>query len=79
MLQTIEGIYRNGQIELSETPESISQAKVIVTFVEVQTANGNSEEGLTAFDVAPDLLGKYDFGAGDLATNKEHLQGLGRD
>lgn len=79
MLQTIEGIYRNGQIELSETPESISQAKVIVTFVEVQTANGEQKSGLTAFDVAPDLLGKYGFGTGDLATNKEHLEGLGRD
>ncbi|MCY7348760.1 MAG: hypothetical protein LH614_21430 [Pyrinomonadaceae bacterium] len=79
MLQTIEGIYRNGQIELSETPESISQAKVIVTFVEVQTVNGEQKSGLTAFDVAPDLLGKHDFGTGDLATNKEHLQGLGRD
>ena len=79
MLQTIEGIYRNGQIELSETPESISQAKVIVTFVEVQTANGEQKSDLTAFDVAPDLLGKYDFGTGDLATNKEHLEGLGRD
>ena len=79
MLQTIEGIYRNGQIELSETPESISQAKVIVTFVEVQTANGEQKSGLTAFDIAPDLLRKYDFGTGDLATNKEHLEGLGRD
>lgn len=79
MLQTVEGIYRNGQIELTETPESISQAKVIVTFVEVQAADSKSEAGLTAFDVAPDLLGKHDFGTGDLATNKEHLQGLGRD
>ncbi len=79
MLQTIEGIYRNGQIELAETPESISQAKVIVTFVEIQSENRKQESGLTAFDVAPDLLGKYDFGIGDLATNKEHLRGLGRD
>ncbi len=79
MLQTIEGIYRNGQIELAETPESISQAKVIVTFIEVQSENGKQEPNLTAFDVAPDLLGKHDFGTGDLATNKEHLRGLGRD
>jgi hypothetical protein len=79
MLQTVEGVYRNGQIKLAETPEKISQAKVIVTFVEIQAENGNQESGLTAFDVAPDLLGKYDFGTGDLATNKEHLQGLGRD
>ncbi len=79
MLQTVEGVYRNGRIELAETPEKISQAKVIVTFVEIQAENGNLETSLTAFDVAPDLLGKYDFGSGDLATNKEYLQGLGRD
>ncbi len=79
MLQTIEGIYRNGQIELAETPESISQAKVIVTFIEIQSENRKQESDLTAFDVAPDLLGKYDFGTGDLATDKEHLRGLGHD
>ena len=79
MLQTVEGIYRNGQIELAEKPEKIAQAKVIVTFVEVQNENGNAEKGLTAFDIASDLLGKHDFGSGDLATNKEHLRRLGRD
>ncbi len=52
---------------------------MIVTFIEVQSENRKQESDLTAFDVAPDLLGKYDFGTGDLATNKEHLRGLGRD
>ncbi|MDP7133568.1 MAG: hypothetical protein QF437_23940, partial [Planctomycetota bacterium] len=27
------GFYRNGKVELAETPEDVSQAKVIVTFL----------------------------------------------
>jgi hypothetical protein len=35
MLKTVEGIYRNGQIELSESPQGISDsAQVLVTFLD---------------------------------------------
>jgi hypothetical protein len=35
MLKTIEGIYRNGKIELAETPGDVpDEARVIVTFLE---------------------------------------------
>ena len=33
MLNTVEGIYRNGRIELTETPAEIIEARVIVTFL----------------------------------------------
>ncbi|WP_333363145.1 hypothetical protein [Microcoleus sp. N3A4] len=33
MLQSVEGIYRNGKIELLETPTDIEEAQVIVTFM----------------------------------------------
>ena len=33
MLKSIEGIYRDGQIELSEAPDDIQEARVIVTFL----------------------------------------------
>jgi acyl carrier protein len=34
-MKTVEGIYRNGQIELSELPQSISDsAQVLVTFLD---------------------------------------------
>ncbi|NJL62585.1 MAG: hypothetical protein HC903_13130 [Methylacidiphilales bacterium] len=35
MLKTIEGIYQNGQIELTELPQNVSeQTQVLVTFLE---------------------------------------------
>ena len=34
MLKSIEGIYRDGKIELLELPPSNAQGKVIVTFLE---------------------------------------------
>jgi hypothetical protein len=33
MLQTIPGIYKNGKIELSETPQGITESSVFVTFL----------------------------------------------
>jgi len=35
MLAAVEGIYRNGKIELSETPEGVAdEARVIITFIQ---------------------------------------------
>jgi sorbitol-specific phosphotransferase system component IIA len=34
MLQTIEGIYKNGIIQLTELPIDIAEGRVIVTFLE---------------------------------------------
>lgn len=36
MLQAIEGIYRNGTIQLAEMPQGVSESRVIVTFLEPQ-------------------------------------------
>ena len=33
MLNSVEGIYRNGKIELLETPAGIEEGRVIVTFL----------------------------------------------
>lgn len=33
MLKAVEGIYRNGRVELTEQPEQIAEARVIVTFL----------------------------------------------
>jgi hypothetical protein len=33
MLQAVEGIYRNGTIELLEVPQQIEESRVLVTFL----------------------------------------------
>ncbi len=38
MFQTVEGMYRNGQIELAEVPVGVTAARVIVTFLPVNKA-----------------------------------------
>lgn len=37
MLNSIEGVYRDGKIELFETPPNVAQGKVIVTFLDAET------------------------------------------
>ncbi len=34
MLQSIEGVYKQGKVELIELPSDISESRVIVTFLE---------------------------------------------
>jgi hypothetical protein len=36
MLQTIQGTYKNGKIELTETPQGITESAVFVTFLETK-------------------------------------------
>lgn len=33
MLKSVEGIYRNGKVELLETPVELAETRVIVTFI----------------------------------------------
>lgn len=33
-MQTVEGIYKNGQITLIEAPPDVTESKVLVTFLE---------------------------------------------
>ncbi|MBI5525328.1 MAG: hypothetical protein HY897_03270 [Deltaproteobacteria bacterium] len=33
MLKTVEGVFKNGKVELLEIPDDVEDAKVIVTFV----------------------------------------------
>ena len=41
MLQTVEGIYRDGKIELLEQPAEVSEARVIVTFIGAEVTRSN--------------------------------------
>jgi hypothetical protein len=46
MLQSIEGIYKDGKIELTETPTGINTARVIVTFLDPNTSINLSSRGI---------------------------------
>jgi hypothetical protein len=37
MLQSIEGVYKHGKVELNELPLDVSESRVIVTFLEPKT------------------------------------------
>lgn len=39
MLQTIQGIYRNGKIELVEIPQDITESQVFVTFFKPESVS----------------------------------------
>mgnify|MGYP001598661741 CR=1 FL=1 len=43
MLQTIQGIYRNGKIELAEVPQNITESQVFVTFLTSQSVSLDSQ------------------------------------
>ena len=43
MLTTIEEVYKDGKIELSEDPKTVEERRVLVTFLEGGTANGSAK------------------------------------
>jgi hypothetical protein len=56
MIQTVEGIFRNGKVELLEKPSNIHEARVIVTFLPAPMGP-DGEPSFTLEEVA-DLRGK---------------------
>lgn len=63
-MQTVKGIYRNGQIELSEKPKEVTQARVIVTFL------GSETDAATDCDSVENLGEIFDE---DLATASREI------
>ena len=53
MLKAVEGLYRNGQIELQEKPEDMGESRVIVTFL----SPDESKPDMTPAEIA-ELRGK---------------------
>jgi hypothetical protein len=56
MIQTIEGVFRNGKVELLRDAENIREARVIVTFLP-DTIKPEGEPSFTPEEVA-ELRGK---------------------
>ena len=52
MLQTVEGIDKDGKVELLEVPEGVSEAKVIVTFMAKNGSVDLRDRGISAQEAA---------------------------
>ena len=50
MLLTVEGAYRDGEIELAEIPENVEQADVLVTFLKTKKDPGTPPSS----DISPE-------------------------
>lgn len=62
MLQSIKGIYRNGKVELLESPKEVRRAQVIVTFLDVEiTTHGEGVRTGTSLVDSGEIL-TDDFG-----------------
>jgi hypothetical protein len=57
MLKSVEGIYREGKVELLETPEDVNEARVIVTFLPASRYGDAQPPALTPAEIA-ELRGK---------------------
>lgn len=51
MLQTVEGIYKNGKIELTEAPQGLVESRVIVTFLGAESSASIGQ--MMRFDMFP--------------------------
>jgi hypothetical protein len=57
MIQTLEGVFRNGKVELLQVPENVREARVIVTFLPEHIESDS--QTLTPDEVA-DVRGKLE-------------------
>jgi hypothetical protein len=48
MLKTVQGIYRNGKIELAEIPDNIIESEVLITFIDTLNTEKISVQSSTA-------------------------------
>jgi hypothetical protein len=56
MIQTVEGVFKNGKVELLEEPENVRDSRVLVTFL--PEAGGPVGGPLFSADEMADLRGK---------------------
>jgi hypothetical protein len=78
MLQSVEGIYRNGKIDLLEHPNVPEGTRVIVTFLAdaEQPPPLESPEPISFLEAARDFIGSVE-GPSDLSTNQSYMEGFG--
>jgi hypothetical protein len=59
MLKSVEGIYKDGKVELLETPDDVAEARVIVTFLPTPGPVDLRARGMTE-DQAADLRARLE-------------------
>jgi hypothetical protein len=64
MLTSVEGVYRDGKVELLQLPSDIQQARVIVTFLPVEGPIDLGARGISEEEAA-ELRWRFGAGAAD--------------
>jgi hypothetical protein len=59
MLKSVDGIYKDGKVELLETPDDVAEARVIVTFLPTSGPVDLRARGMTE-DQAADLRARLE-------------------
>jgi hypothetical protein len=62
MVRAVEGIYQNGKVELSEKPEGLDTARVVVVFVSESPGTEQGEHKLAVSELLADLKRGYHLG-----------------
>jgi hypothetical protein len=67
---TVEGVYRNGKVELAEEPAGVQESRVMVTFLNqngAAQAQGRRKAGQRLLD---DMRAGLDFGGAKFSRNE---------
>ena len=71
MLLTVEGAYRNGEIELAEIPENVEQADILVTFLKTKKNLGTLPSSVSSSKPKIMTFGQF---AGETKTNEDDFR-----
>jgi hypothetical protein len=71
MLLTVEGAYRDGEIELAEIPENVEQADVLVTFLKTKKNPGTPPPSVSSPKPRLMTFGQF---AGETKINEEDFR-----
>lgn len=77
MLQSVEGIYKQGKIELLETPDNIEESRVIITFLCPKNSQKNKKSLYFGMFKGKNQSTESDFSIAEFHGDlDDHLDGL---
>jgi hypothetical protein len=71
-MQSIEGVYKHGKIELSELPPDVLESRVIVTFVEQKKTQAQKQRMRFGMFSGNNLSTEEDFQITEFKGDTEH-------